>query len=332
MTKLGPTARQLFAQAEEQTSCVAPQTPAHMKSMRRAVASGLAVSPAQGVYARAAYWQELSAEQRAWHMMRALTQLHPSWTFAGPTAGLIHGLWVDREQLGTVNVATNRRAHSRSLRGIVRIITGNAVGVLRDGVRVTPFVRTVYDCVRMSGFGRALAIVDSAAKIKQISAGRLVHNLRQTCERLRGSRRVLSIAALADGRSDNGGESIARAAMMHLGFEVPDLQRKVPDLVQGGRVYYADFAWDLPNGTVVYGELDGRDKYLDPQMTGGADVTDVLLRERRREAHLTVGQRPVRVVRFSFADVCEVRSFGWLLESYGVGRAEHPVEVAREWP
>ncbi len=332
MARIGPTARQLFAQAEAVESCVAPQTQAHKICMRRALASGLAVSPAQGVFARKDYWQELSPEQQAWHTVRALAWLHPTWTFAGPTAGLVHGLWVAREQIGTTYVTTDRKAHARRSPGIARIIADDASSVVRDGVRVTPFIRTVYDCVRMSGFGRGLAIVDSAAKVKRIDAERLELNLRQSCERLRGSRRVREIALLADGRSDNGGESIARAAMMHLGLAVPELQREVPDLVLGGRRYYADFAWDLSNGTVVYGELDGKEKYTDPQMTGGAEITDVLLGERRREAHLTVGERPVRVVRFSFAEVCNVRWFGRLLESYGIGRVESPIEVAREWP
>ena len=332
MARLGPTARQLFAQAEACESCVAPLTPAHARSMHRAVASGLAIMPVQGIYARKDHWQGLSAEQRARYVMRGLTRLHPSWTFAGSTAGLVHGLWVAREQLRTTCVATDRKAHAHRTPGIMRVITGDGASVLRDGVRVTPLVRTIYDCVRMSGFGRSLAIVDSATKIKQISAERLVLNLRRACGQMPGSRRVLAIAELADGRSENGGESIARAAMMHLGFAIPDLQREVPDLVQRGRTYYADFAWDLPDGTVVYGELDGKDKYFDPQMTRGADVADVLLGERRREAHLTVGQKPVRVVRFSFAEACDVHWFGRLLDSYGIGRVEHPIEVAREWP
>jgi len=67
-------------------------------------------------------------------------------------------------------------------------------------------------------------------------------------------------------------------------------------------------------------------------MTGGKDVTDVLLDERRREAHVTVGRRPVKVMRVALHEVEDVELFEEILARYGIMRATIPVGVAREWP
>ena len=64
-----------------------------------------------------------------------------------------------------------------------------------------------------------------------------------------------------DGRTAearNGGESMARAIMIDLGFVPPDLQVEICDLDESDQVVAVDFHWMLPDGGVVVGELDGR--------------------------------------------------------------------------
>lgn len=322
----------LLEEAQEQRMCAAPTAPSDKRLLRRSLGSGEVVSPARGIYAFRPYWEELSVSDRAMHQIRGLAKLHPDWVFAGPSAGLLHGLSLASEQFNRPTIATSKSAHSRCAADISRIVVTGDHTTTRNGIRVTSFLRTLYDCVRASGFGRGLAIVDSASRMKGITGERLADNLSVICGRRSSSKMVIEVARLADGRSENGGESIARAAMMHLGFVVPDLQREVIDPMEPGRSYFVDFAWDLPDGTALFGELDGKAKYTDVDMTGGRDVAEVLLRERRREAHLTMGSRPVRVMRFSFAEACDLAGFARLLRSYGVPPAWHVAEAARRWP
>lgn len=329
---MGPVAERLLAQAEEMHMCAAPWKESDRQAMRRAVKNGRAISPAPGIYARADRWKELDAGEKIRQQMRALAALHPEWVFAGPSAGLVHGLWISANQLKRVHVSTSREAHAHESRGLARIVVSKDKAVQRDGLMVTSFLRTVYDCMRLSGFAQALAIADSAVRAKGITAERLVANLREGCRGLRDLGRVLKIASLADARSESGGESVARAAMMHLGVMMPDLQREVPDPLGSGKTYRVDFVWDMPDDVLVYGELDGKDKYLDPSMTKGATMADVLLAERRREAHITAGKQRVKVMRFSYAEVVDLREFEKLLGAYGIVPVIKPTGVATEWP
>ena len=178
-------------------------------------------------------------------------------------------------------------------------------------------------------FSDALVVADSALRRAGISRERLKANMLRRFGSMTGIQRVCAIVDLADGRSENGGESYARGQMISLGFAIPDLQRTVPDPIEGGEGYRADYAWDLPDGTTVYGELDGHDKYYDINMTGGKTTEDVLLDERRREARLTLTDKSVRVVRFSLAETRDLAFFNRLLSAYGIPRNVFIPEVAK---
>ena len=325
-------ATMLLLEAESNGMCAAPIKRSHKRALRKMMETGQVISPMRGIYVRRSCWERLDARDRALYQMKVLAELHQDWVFAGAYAGLAYGLWVSYDQLAKPVIATTRTAHSRRSSDVDRIVVTDDNSECCNNIRVTSFMRTVYDCIRTSGFGRGLAIADSAAKLKAMSGERLADCIKEACGQRSWSNKVCEVARLADGRSDNGGESIARAAMIHLGFEAPDLQRKIWDTVERGRWYRVDFAWDLPDGTMLIGELDGRDKYVDPEMTGGADSLEVLLAERRREAHLTVGKQPVRVMRFSFAEACDLEGFERLLRTYGVPKAERYEDAAARWP
>ncbi|RZI95026.1 MAG: hypothetical protein EOO67_03425 [Microbacterium sp.] len=96
---------------------------------------------------------------------------------------------------------------------------------------------------------------------------------------------------MGDGRAQLPGESISRLYLMQLGFAAPRLQ--VPVVGPAGHHYYVDFGLD---DVGVWGEFDGRDKYLDPVMRGGVDLEEVLLQEKAREDWIrgTIGRRVVR--------------------------------------
>ncbi|MBR1828943.1 MAG: hypothetical protein IJ781_05465, partial [Atopobiaceae bacterium] len=121
----------------------------------------------------------------------------------------------------------------------------------------------------------------------------------------------------ADPLAANGGESVARAVMIEQGFMIPELQAEVTDPLDPSQTYYVDYRWQLEGGDVI-GELDGRDKYVLPEMMGGRDTLGVVIDERHRESRLTVPG--TKVLRFSFRDVMDVERFVSLLELYGIPR------------
>jgi hypothetical protein len=255
-------------------------------------------------------------------------QLHPTWVFAGASAALAHGLDVGFRDLTSLCIATSEAAHTDNTRYRRIIVTGDKP-VAKHGIRATSFMRTMYDCLRTMDFPGALAIADSALRMKHIPRERLALNIREVCGAKPGMERVMEIVSLADGRAENGGESRVRAQIIALGFQVPDLQRVIPDIIDEAE-YRADFAWDLLDGSTVLGELDGHAKYTDVDMTKGKPIEDVLLAERHREARMTVStERPTKVLRFSFSEACNRRHFKQLLTSYGIPRVAEVPQVAR---
>lgn len=304
-----------FCEAEKSGRCLVARSESEAHRLRAAVRRGLLVSPASQVYARPERWDDLGAAEKSLYVIRALSALHPDWTFCHVSAALVYGLSVSNRLLGSAHVAARRGcAHARP--GVVRHAISNDGFELVSGIRVTSLARTVLDCAREAGFRDALALVDSALRVSGLSKEELARRVRQVGRHVRGCERVCDIIALGDARAESGGESIARAVMYELGFMQPDLQVRVADEVDGGEPYRVDFAWELPGGTVVYGELDGREKYRNPNMTGGRDVVDVLADERLRESRVGVGG--ARVMRFSFGDVVNEKRFAHLLRTYGI--------------
>ena len=73
--------------------------------------------------------------------------------------------------------------------------------------------------------------------------------------------RMETLVKYANPKSENGGESLARAVMLELGFVEPQLQHEFPNPNCPQSPYRADFMWKV-NGKIIVGELDGTDKYL----------------------------------------------------------------------
>lgn len=305
--------------AEAAHRCCAPTTRVEREHMGKALRLRMAISPCRGLYVRQAYWAKLGTTERTRHIMRGLALLHASWVFAGPTAAVAHGLEVPNSCQGAIYLATSRKAHLSPTKGFRSIVVSNDEPVSVGGVRATTLERTVYDSVRTTGFRAGLAIADSALRLCGLQAPELDSRISAACGHRGDINRVRAVVALADGRSENGGESIARATMLELGFRVPDLQREYPNPDKDGGSYRVDYVWDLPTGSLL-GELDGNGKYLDPSMNGGMRVEDVIAREHHRQSHLLAHDGVVSMVRFSFADVRNPSRFASLLENAGVPR------------
>ncbi len=309
----------LIEESNTERLCITSSKTSLRRELARLARSGELVSPWRGMYAGAEQWGDLKPLEQQRRVVRTLAKKHPDWVFCQLTAALMHGMEVSYRDLTPLHVAIGLDCHTKSNRKILRHPLEGEEVVTADGVRVTTLKRTALDCLIELDFRHGLAIADSALRIGKMKRTELIKYIKARADVL-GWQSALDAAAWANPLAANGGESIARATMIEQGYVVPKLQVEVPNIVDGSGKYYADFYWELPDGTRVAGELDGLDKYYEPEMTGGRSAVRVMADERLRESRL--GAAGLRVVRFSFADVEDGEKFSKLLSAYGIPRGE----------
>ena len=315
-------------EAAKSGSCFVPRDRADARLAEKCSCEGVLVRPLAGMFAQRDCWDGLDPAARHLWKMRALQQMHPDWVFCCQSAALVWGASVSYGELDEVCVAAGcgRSTHSRQA-GIRRVRCYGLQAVRKDGLLVTPPVPTLFDVARRASFAEGLVTVDSALRVG-IADKRALLDYAAAHRAVPGAARAFATFLHADGRAESGGESLARAAMLELGFAEPDLQTRVADPIDRWRTYRLDFSWQTPHG-LVGGELDGRQKYEDPSMTSGDDVVAVLTKERRRESRLSA--LGVRVIRFSYAEALDRRYLARLLEAFGVPRPGVPAELGSKW-
>ncbi|WP_153001572.1 hypothetical protein [Tractidigestivibacter scatoligenes] len=236
----------------------------------------------------------------------------------GPSAALVYDLQVPPSALWPLCIATTGNGTCKTYANAIRKRISPCEVLVIDGIRVTSLDRTVVDCMCTLEFPSALAVADSYLRKTNQPRERLEAMVAKPQMGKAGIRNARLVASLADGRSESWGESEARAAMIELGFQMPDLQVPYQDPVTG-KWYRADFSWNLGDAGTVIGEMDGLLKYSDSSLTGG-DTLLAFVRERQRESRLTIGGRSV--MRFTPTQVKDRPFFDSLLESYGIPRVE----------
>lgn len=307
-----------LATAEREKSCYVPQSEEERRCLGRRVDKGV-VRPARGLFALETDWEALEPDEQALRIVRGMAGQRPNAAFCGPSAAIVHGLDVPWRALNQVHLAQGTGVHSRSCGQLVRHeYEGELADV--DGVRVTPFWRTVADCLRWLPFPDALAVADSALEEMGCKVETLVAQVEEEARGKTGKARALEVAAFADAGSANAGESLARGVMLEAGFARPVLQFEAPDLVEPWHSYFLDYAWLDQDGVPrIFGELDGYRKTENAAYMGGRSAERVLLDERRRESRLSLYGVPI--VRFTLAQSLRDWEFELLLDSYGVPRA-----------
>lgn len=225
--------------------------------------------------------------------------------FGFETAAALHGLPLWGAEDARVHVLDPDVHPARSRPGVVRHTGAFAAEdiVVRHGVFATSIERTLVDLVRTASAEAAVAVLDAALRAvawrghgvyDRAAADALRARLEERWARMpgaRGIRQARFLAPLGDGRAELPGESVSRLWMRLLGAAEPELQYEVP--LASGRRAYLDFAWPRLGR---FGEFDGDRKYLDPEISGGRDVREVLREQRRREADIVAatGWTPVR--------------------------------------
>ncbi len=116
--------------------------------------------------------------------------------------------------------------------------------------------------------------------------------------------------------------------MIEHGFMLPELQVVVGDPSRKGESWRCDYFWVLADGTRVAGELDGLEKYTNPEMTKGQSAVKVMSDERIRESQLTLAVD--RVLRFTWDDVKDEQRLVAKLEQFGIPRKLEQVPSIHE--
>ncbi|NEG78250.1 hypothetical protein [Bifidobacterium avesanii] len=292
---------ELLEQAERAGMCLRARNADGRRVLRYRAERRQLIAVRPDLFARPAYWSALPYAERILHILRTVAAAHPDRVLAQVSAAAVWGLSETYRLHDRVHFATDLRSHSRD-HGYFTFhhVPGLTVAV-RDGLRITTLVQTVFDCARMMSFPQALAIGDAAMRLHRLTDDEFGSFL-DDHRGFKGITNARKVARYMDARSDNGGESIVRALLIEWGYAVPLLQQWITDPVRGRR-YRVDFLWILPNGDMIVLELDGREKYANPVMLGDGDGVDALLAEKEREDNIRLHDG-IRFVRTTFLE-CE---------------------------
>lgn len=257
-------------------------------------ATGWVIRIRRGAYTLPARWRGADAEERHRLLVRAVgLQLSAPAVVSHVSAAVLHGLPLVDASLEEVHVTRpGPVSASRHQAGVWHHVGDLDPIVTIGSLDVTDLAQTVFDHSRSSHDRGGLVVADAA-----LARGLTPAALRDFVERHRdhpGSVRAARVAAMADGRSESPGETIARLAFHAIGMGPDELQW---DVVTDQGTKRTDFAWTRW-GVVV--EFDGRVKYgrlLKP----GQDVSDVVLAERARE--LAIERTGWIVERFTWAEI-----------------------------
>lgn len=296
--------------------CLRPSTRALEAALNRRVQSGEIIRVFPRTYARTEQWNMLDPIEQDRYLIRAVSASKPSLIFGGREAAVIHGFehqyQLHRGQRKLTIVESPNGSHPQKSR-FTRIYHSSIPVMQVDGIQVTTPAQTVVDCAIMYPFVYALAIADSALR-----AGVSVTQIIEAAAAGKNPAQAMRVLHYADSRSENGGESYARAVIIESGFMVPELQVNFID-PQTQYTSRVDFLWRLPNGMLIAGELDGREKYVNPTMTKGRSINGIVVDEQERMQGL-IRAGVSRIMRFGIAD-CDARTpLIRKLTQYGIPR------------
>lgn len=307
----------LLMQSERDGCCIVANSATLNRLLARHAKTGSLLRVSRGLFADPDYWTGLTKAQQTLHIMRGLSQLHPSWIFCSYSAAVAYGLSVSNSLLNKVYVV-NAKSRSKVSQTVAYCAISNPVVHLINNVPCTTLERTLFDTTRLTAFPQALAIADSALRLNLITQAKLISYIDSYKNGCSGASKARQVAKYANRLAESGGESIARALIIKNGFQLPELQARINDPIDYRKQYRVDFLWHT-NDSLIIGEFDGREKYLNPRMTGNRSIESVLIDERLRESRISI--TGARIMRFGYKDLINEASFVRLLQTFGVPKA-----------
>lgn len=268
------------------------------------------------VYADPVYWNHLDVEARIFQLASAIVAVEPDAIFCGSTAALLYGIGSANSLLNAVQMLLPRSTR-RDTYEFVEYRRWRPGEVWRLGpFTLTDPYRTVVDIARTSAFRYALGYVDGLAREYDVDREELRAYAQANCRGLHGISRAFGVFEYMDGRSDNGGESEARAAMILAGVAAPELQVEIARPGSAG-YYLADYGWQMPDGSWMLAELHGLGKFEDEtqkdlEHAAAKTYRAALLRDANLRA---MGHN---VIHFKLSDTYDVEEFGAMMRGYGI--------------
>ena len=302
---------------EQQMSCVYARTAAEAKQIERRAEAGSLEAVMPGLYARPEYWSELKFRQRYLHRVRALAQKHPDWTFCSYTAAVIYGLSVSYANLTHIHIAVAPAQSTTPGSQVIRHRYAYRTRASQMDIAVTDIDQTIADCLVDASFVEGLIIADSALHEQLLSKEHLIEAVNKLGLNRRGVVTARRVARCADGLSESGGESKARALMIERGWQVPELQVELFDPVEPGRPYRVDYLWRVGDRLII-GEFDGFVK--SEQAAEEGKLAKAQFDERQRESRLSMLDN-CKIVRLCWDDLKDLTKLDRKLKVAGVPRA-----------
>lgn len=309
----------LLDAAEQQRRCLVPPDRPSAEAFRRRIRTGEVMRPFPRMIVRTEYWESLQKIPRAqWRLVQnAYKDRYPDDALCSFSAALEYGLWVSKTQLNKIHVVSPSPSHVRVSRYVHRHYRPSSDLVTVNGVKLTTLMRTVLDCSLDAAFPEGLAIADSAIRFCALDLDLFRTYVWDHATGCAGAQRARMVAAFADGRAENGGESIVRGKIIELGYVAPSgLQVEFEDPVAKGSTFRVDMLFSREDGAEVICEVDGWDKYGET----ARETKHALVKERQRESHLTALGLPV--MRILFGRINEPGYLDNVLQSYGIPKRD----------
>lgn len=307
----------------------------------------------RGAYVDSQSWDSLDARTQYGmrvHAYRAVAKSEP--VFSHHTAAQFWGLWL-RHIPTHIHLLTSQRSGGMNKGDLMRHRSPSTGGAVRSGeFLITDKLTTVLSLITSLDFEEAVALCDSAMHSvgvpgshssfgaatssnsipfddmgdyniwnpgspqgAPLSSGEIVAAI-AGLPTAAARKRALAVVEVANGASGSIGESLSRVRMHLLGFETPVLQQAFR--LRDGRIVFTDFYFKRSR---MVGEFDGMEKYLRADWGGGKTVTQRIIAEKLREDQIRA--HGVGVVRWTWAEMQNLRRFAALLDQAGVQRRQN---------
>lgn len=253
------------------------------KAIASKVRSGEWYRVRRGAYCSGELWRSLSPEDQHRVICRAvLLRAHPSTALSHISSAIEWGAETWGFDLNEVHSTRTDGKNGRREAGLVHHrgrLTEAEVQVV-NGVRITPAARSVVETCTIAGVQPALTVANSLLHRGELSMSDLDGQSAVTRNWPRSITTEL-VRRLADPRIESVAESRAMYLFWREHVTRPEPQVEVYD--EAGRlVGRVDFLWAKYG---VFGEMDGKLKYL-TMRRDGESLDEFLLREKRREEQI----------------------------------------------
>jgi hypothetical protein len=233
-----------------------------------------------GAYCFGDDWSHMTERER--HRVRACAVRRTTpghFAFSHVTAAVLHGLDVWGVDLSVVHLTRLDDGPARRQHDVLHHVGALSEDEVSEvgGFLVTNVARAVVETTFVTGVESGLVTADSGLHHGRCHPDEL-WELFDRFDHWPGSQPAQLTLRLMDGRAESAGESRSRYLFWRNGIPAPDLQWEVRD-EHGIFVARTDFVWRKHK---LFGEFDGKEKYLRP-FRAGDNSGDVVFREKQRE-------------------------------------------------